>query len=269
MEHRGLKDALAQMTQAIAAVLKENQPSIYLYGSCVLDDFQLGWSDIDMLVLTRAPIAPAQAEALVTLRQTMLAREAGNPYYRSFEGGMLSISAFLSGQDDRVVYWGTSGQRITDRYEFDSFCMTELLEHGQCLYGEDVRPLMAAPSRARLMADVGRHAQGIRRCARALGRSLYSYGWLLDIARGMYTLRTGKIAAKTAAGEWALEEGICPDRAAMSDALRIRKHPLAYRNDAAALEDAQKLGPAILRFLDVLDAEWKAVNCGGSIDRIG
>lgn len=50
----------------------------------------------------------------------MLVDELDNPYYRSFEGGMLTLDAFLSKKTDRVVYWGTSGERITDRYAFDS-----------------------------------------------------------------------------------------------------------------------------------------------------
>ena len=33
---------------------------------------------------------------------------------------MLTLDAFLSKKTDRVVYWGTSGERITDRYAFDS-----------------------------------------------------------------------------------------------------------------------------------------------------
>ena len=91
------------------------------YGSSVLNDFRLGWSDIDILVLTDKQITEEQAQKLVGLRQALLEKEPGNPYYRSFEGGMLTLDAFLTGKADRVVYWGTSGERITDTYMFDSF----------------------------------------------------------------------------------------------------------------------------------------------------
>lgn len=74
------------------------------------------------------------------MRQSLLEEEPDDPYYRSFEGGMLTLDAFVNHTADRVVYRGTSGQRLT------------------------------------------------------------------DISRGLYTLRTGKIIAKTAAGEWALRE---------------------------------------------------------------
>ncbi len=35
----------------IVRIIDDYKPSIYLYGPVVLDDFKLGWSDIDILVL--------------------------------------------------------------------------------------------------------------------------------------------------------------------------------------------------------------------------
>lgn len=131
--------AIDKMVREISSILSDVKPSIYLYGSSVLDDFKLGWSDIDILALTDSQMSEGQAQSLVGLRQAMLADEPGNLYYRSFEGGMLTLDAFLSGAADRVVYWGTSGERVTDRYVFDSFawqswsraaffCMGRILE---------------------------------------------------------------------------------------------------------------------------------------------
>lgn len=253
----GLQRAIGRMTGEIAGILEEAQPSIYLYGSCVLDDFRLGWSDIDILVLTRRQMSERQAQMLVTLRQALLKEEPENPYLRSFEGGMLTLRAFLSGEADRVVYWGTSGERITDAYRFDSFCMYELLGHGALLYGAEVREHMSRPDCAELRGDVKKHYETIRRYAQRTGRDFYSFGWLLDIARGIYTLRTGKVIAKTAAGEWALECGLCPDPGALKAALAVRKNLLRYREDAETMNRAENLGPAVQRFADVLERELR------------
>jgi len=35
----------------------------WLYGSAALDDFQLGWSDIDFVALIDGPISEKQAES--------------------------------------------------------------------------------------------------------------------------------------------------------------------------------------------------------------
>ena len=250
-----LQRAIDIMIQHIVDILAPNSPSIYLYGSVALDDFKLGWSDIDVLTLTKKQITEAQAQQLVKLRQTMMAEEPGDPYYRSFEGGMLTFDAFLSKEPDRVVYWGTSGQRISDRYALDSFCMAELLESGILLFGNDIRRHLRTPTYDELYNDVKRHYGTIRQYARQTGRSFYSFGWLLDIARCIYTLRTGKIIAKTIAAEWALKNALCPDVDAFETALSVRQNPLKYKNDSKIFDYAETLAEPIQRFADVLEKE--------------
>ena len=247
--------SLRVMTEAIADILSSNGLSVYLYGSVSLNDFRLGWSDIDILALTEKQISPEQAERLVHLRQEMTGREPGDPYYRLFEGGMLTLSAFLSHAPDTVVYWGTTGERITDCCAFDSFCRLELPENGVLLYGKDVRGQIGRPTYEDLRADVRRHYEAIRAYGDKTGRSIYSFGWLLDISRCIYTLRTGKIIAKTKAGVWALENGLCPDPAALETALRVRREPLVFKKCEELQQYAENLGDAVFAYADVLNKE--------------
>jgi predicted nucleotidyltransferase len=238
-----LNEAIQIMTSEIVTILGDNKPSVYLYGSVALNDFKLGWSDIDLLVLTKRKICAGPAETLVGLRQSLLERYPGNPYFRLFEGGMRSVRAFLANRPERTVYWGTSGQRITDSYYFDSFSMAELLDSGRLLYGEDVRDKFTYPTYSELRDDVRKHYLTIRKHGN-------SVGWLLDIARGIYTLQTGKVIAKTAAGEWALESGIFSDTDALLKAVQIRKTPLSFTKEDKSLEYA-----VVQRFADVLERE--------------
>lgn len=172
-----LDEAMKTMADEIVSVLSNNKPSIYLYGSVVLDDFKLGWSDIDILVLTEFEITEEQASKLVNLRQNMLEQYPGNPYFRLFEGGMLSADAFINNKTERTVYWGTSGQRITDSYKVDNFGMAELLDSGVLLHGDDIREKMIYPPYAQTRDDIAWHVQGARKYGVVVG-------WLLDIARG-------------------------------------------------------------------------------------
>ncbi len=247
--------SIQTMSQRISTILSDSSPSIYLYGSIPLGDFRLGWSDIDILVLTDKQITEEQAKKLVGLRQVMLEKEPENPYYRSFEGAMLPLDAFLTGKADRVVYWGTGGAKITDHYALDSFCMTELIESSVLLYGKDIRNQLKAPEFSELYADVKRHYDTIRKYAKKTGHSIYSFSWMLDIARCIYTLRTGKIIAKTNAGEWALENNFCPVPDALKTALKVRKTPLEFKKDKSTLDYAQMLGDPIQKFADVLEKE--------------
>ena len=249
------ESTIKEITLQISNILSDCSPSVYLYGSLPLGDFRFGWSDIDILVLTEKQMSEKQAQKLLNLRQAMLEQEPGNPYYRSFEGGMLTLKAFMSGSSDRVVYWGTSGERIADTYAFDSFGMTELIESSTLLYGRDIHGHLKAPSYSDLCADVQRHYKTIRKYVHKTERSLYSFGWLLDIARCLYTLRTWSIIAKTAAGEWALENDLCPTPDAIKFAVKVRRNPWIYRYEKETLDYAKTLAEPIQRFADVLEKE--------------
>ena len=239
-----LNEAIQIMTGEIVSIFADNKPTIYLFGSVALDDFKLGWSDIDMLVLTEKEITEQQAEVLVVLRQDILERYPDSPYFCLFEGGMLSADAFLNGKNERSVYWGTSGQRITDNYKLDSFGMAELLDSGILLHGEDIRVKMNYPSYTQIREDISNHVTAARKHGVVVG-------WLLDISRGIYTLRTGKIIAKTAAGEWALKEGLCPDLEVMRKTVQIRKEPQRFAKEDKVVDKS-----VIQRFADVLDDEF-------------
>lgn len=99
------------------------------------------------------------------------------------------------------------------------------------------------------------HYETIRKYAVNVGRSIKSYGWLLDIARCIYTLKTGKIIAKTAAGKWALDNNICPVPDALRKAMLVRTNPLKHQNDEAVLGYTETLGNDIQCFADVLQKE--------------
>lgn len=237
-----LTNAIQNMTIKIATVLADNKPTIYLYGSVVLNDFKFGWSDIDILVLTEHEISEQQADILVKLRQTLQKRYPNNSYLQLFEGSMLSVDAFLNGKTERTIYWGTNNQRITDGYKMDSFGMAELLDSGSLLLGNDIRYKMTYPTYAKMRDDISNHVQAARKYGIVVG-------WLLDIARGIYTLRTGKIIAKTAAGEWALENNLCPDVEAMQQAIQ-------NRNKARTSPQSSVSNAVIQKFADIIDSEF-------------
>ena len=249
-----MKDAIRRMIEEIDAALDHGLHSLWLYGSVVLDDFRLGWSDIDFIAFAAELITEDQAQKLLTLRQDLSARCPEDPYYRCFEGVTCCLSEFRAGSYTRLVYWGTSGQRVTARWGLDAFSRLELAKYGRLVYGERV-DLFSAPTRAELAEGVRRHYAGIRQCAVQTDESLYSCGWLLDIARCLYTLRCGDVIGKTRAGEWALTEHLFPEEEALQKALLIRKDPLAYKDRPEVKAWLRSLGPTVQRYADVLEKE--------------
>ena len=255
MDHE-LSGAVARMTGEIVSVLDREVYGIWLYGSVVMDDFRPGWSDIDFVALARGTVTEKQAEQLLMLRQELLSREPGDPYYRSFEGVIAGVEEYRRGAFDRLVYWGTSGQRITDRYTPDAFSAFELAKYGRPVYG-DQPWILPAPDRKELVRAVRAHYDTIRKYAVQTDASLYSCGWLLDIARCVYTLRHHDVIAKTQAGHWALEEHLFPDETPLRKALEVRQDPPAFKGKAETDRWLESLGPAVQQYADVLEQELR------------
>lgn len=238
-----LRLAINTMAVSIHRILADVAPSIYLYGSVTAEDYRPGWSDIDLLVLTADPITEAQADALVHLRQTLADRDPATPHYRLFEGGMLDLGSFLLDEETRVVYWGTTGERIKATHEFSALDRASLLQTGQLLLGKDVRRHIEMPDFQEILSATEHHLSAIEQHG-AGSRKLYAYGWLLDIARCMYTMVNGRLTTKTAAAQWALDEHLCPCPAELSMALTVRRQP-EFIHDASVLDYAEGLTDAI------------------------
>jgi len=248
-------DSIDGMTKEIVSALDGNVHSIWLYGSVVQADFRLGWSDIDILVLTGKQFTESQAQELVRLRQTMAADAPDNPYYPLFEGVIANLSEYLSGTFSRLVYWGTTGQRITDRYRPDVFSQYELARIGKSVYGCDDRSIFPVPDRKALTEAVRSHYETIRKYAQQTDARLYSCGWLLDICRCIYTLRNNDVISKTQAGIWALKEHIFPHEDPLKKTVEIRKEPTAYKNQEDIQQWLKGLGPVVQQYADVLELE--------------
>ena len=184
----------------------------------------------------------------------MLKAESDNLYYRSFEGVIASVNEYRSQSFQRLIYWGTSGQRITDHYVPDAFSLFELAKYGRPIYG-DKAWILPTPGREELKSSVRSHYDTIRNYAVRTDESLYSCGWLLDIARCIYTLRYYDVISKTQAGIWALEQHLFLDETPLRKTIEIRQHPLSFKDREDTKMWLKKLGPVVQSYADVLEQE--------------
>lgn len=253
--------AINTLTVTLARLLAENKPSIYLYGSVTTDDFRPGWSDIDFLVLTESPIRPEQADALVNLRQTLMARDPATPQYRLFEGCMLDLRSFLGDEATTVVYWGTTGQQVMEHHPLSALDKGLLIYNSQLLWGRDIRRHLENPPFSEIQGAICQHLQAILAHGRG-ERSIHAFGWLLDISRCMFTLINGKLTTKSLAAQWALDEQLCSCPEELSMALMVRRQPELIR-DAAVLDYAEGLTDAIQSYAQMLQQAVQIHASGG------
>ncbi len=232
--------------------------TLYLYGSAAVGDFRLGWSDIDFLCLSDAPMTSPQCALLGSLLGFLAHRRPANPYWALLEGAALHAEAFLHGTSTPTGYWGSHGFRQTSGYVLDPFGRQSLLENGIRISGPELRGNMAPPQREELVQAVARHCQTVLRHGTQPSRSLYAAGWMLDTARCLYTLRTGKLLPKTAAGYWALQEGLCPSPDVLRQILRIRENPRHFAGACTPAAFWESLPPHIEAFARVLEHELEA-----------
>lgn len=80
---------------------------------------------------------------------------------------------------------------------------------------------------------------------------------MLDIARGIYTLHTDKIIAKTDDADWALKNNLCSDPDVLRITLRVHRSPLERKISRPLT--TQKFAESIQRFADVLKNESKTI----------
>ena len=241
-----LDESVKIMSDKLQSLLHGYNPCMILFGSVVLDDFKFGWSDIDFLLLTDVELDSQLAESLVLFRQKLV-EENNNPYFRLFEGVIMTKKAFFNYNEDTIVYWGTSGQKLITTHQIDSFAKIELINNGKLLFGTDYRNSIVFPTRSEIVEDIVNHYNVIRKYVNT------DAGWILDIARCLYTLRTNEVIAKTTAGEWALSENLCPNKEVMEKVIEIRKDPEYWLKDEKTKQWLLMLKPHIQEFANVLE----------------
>lgn len=248
----GLECALSRMTEAVCGLLVGCRPSVYLYGSAVSGDFRLGWSDLDVLVLTREPIPPSAAEALVSLRQTMTAAEPDNVYYRLFEGECCRCGTFCpaSRRAPSTGVRAGNGSQTAIR-------STRLAAAASRAGPAAGRRRAARPAAAAVVRRAARRRGGASEgrpplCGCDGAQPLFVRLAAGRCARTLYNSH-GRVASKTDAGRWALQNALCPDPELLETALCVREAPLRLRDDPRTLDLAESLGDAVQRFADVLE----------------
>lgn len=185
--------------------------SFHLVGSAVLNDWRPGASDVDFVGVTAQPITDLQRQAITA---ALLAYHK-LPNRPPIEGEWVTVEALTQ---PPATNPGVIALRTLDL-------------HGNAVRGERPEAIWRdeAAVRASILENLDSYwtpwLARARRLLTPLGIMMLD-GWapswgLLGVARLAYSLETGDICSKTAAGRWALER-FPKHRRILAEALRLR-----------------------------------------------
>ncbi len=206
--------ALADLLARIQAALGDRLTGVYLVGSLALGDFRPHSSDIDLIVVTDAPLGDGQIERLRDLHARFDA--GGSPWAARVEAVYVPESALRdpAHQPERCpqVEKGTAPfvAPLESGWAFQRFT---LREHGVALTGPAPQTLFGPVDVQEMRPAVAAIAKEWREQARSdpgwlewLGQREDQVFVVQTLCRMLYSLATGAVASKPRAAQWAGRE---------------------------------------------------------------
>jgi predicted nucleotidyltransferase len=246
---------LAQLTDGLRSILREELVGIYLYGSLITGDFAPGISDIDLVVVMTTALDSIQFNALHRLHESVVERQPDwrdrlelayitGAALRSFRHQTSSIGIISPGEPFHMLEAGSDW--LISWYK--------LREDGVALVGPPIQSLIDdIPTQAYLQA-VGEHICRYRDSVKKpQNKSALSY-IVLTVARGLYTLAHGKPTSKVKAAAWARQR--YPQWAEfLESALRWRANP------HYDLRTAEQIRPEVADFVNDVLSRLSQLDC--------
>ncbi|MEZ5377331.1 MAG: nucleotidyltransferase domain-containing protein [Acidimicrobiales bacterium] len=240
-----LPDDVRPRIEGLLAELDRELPDVvsglHVVGSIALGDYHPGHSDIDLVIVTRHPLGPADVPVIDAVHQRE--RQAGgSPLQASY----LTTSSLATNADPivpSVSYLNGETSYGTD-FEVNPVTWRNLVRHAVAVRGTPTSVWMRDPDDAELAAFCRRNLDEYwlplvdKVLAEPRSVEARMLEWLgLGPARLAHTIETGEIISKTEAGERMLAAASEAERPAFETALAVRRGEI----DPAAVLDYQPI----------------------------
>ena len=185
----------------LIALLGENLVAVYVMGSLFMGDFAEASSDVDFLVVTVHPPTQEGVEQLARLHMRL---GDISPWGARLEGAYAAESALRPwGIDGTVVAIEPGGPLCEGPSEYSADNMLALRDHSMTLYGPPATRVVPPVDRATLDEGLRAYLDDLIERARAPAPGLgEAASWLLNIARCLFGLQTGRPCTKMEAAQW-------------------------------------------------------------------
>ncbi len=236
----------------LIAVLGENLVAVYIMGSLFMGDFVEASSDVDFLVVTARTPTHGEVARLARLH-TRLGDTAR--WGARLEGAYAAQSTLRPwGIDGTIAAIEPGGPLCEGPSDYSADNMLALRDHGVTLYGPPTTQVVPSVDRATLEEGLRTYLDElIERSHSPAPDPDEATSWLLNIARCLFGLQTGRPCTKTEAAQWlATRDPVL--QPALAAALAVRQGERASALDAvvrAGLRACPRRIPAAHRARDV------------------
>ena len=222
-----VKHILNQLSAGLKTILGDKLIGIYLYGSLVTGDFDLGISDLDLVAVMTEELDEFSFAALHQLHQRVV--DAYPDWDNRLELAYLSRHGLKTFRTQKsrigIISPGEPFHQIDAGRDW-LISWYSLRETGVALYGPPIKTLIDPISSADYIQAVQEHIQMYRHAAQQVASKSYLSYIVLTTVRGVYTVRKGHPTSKVKAAAWA--KAAYPQWAEVIDkALKWRVSPQA------------------------------------------
>ncbi|MDQ5827056.1 MAG: DUF4111 domain-containing protein [Chloroflexota bacterium] len=242
-QYANVNELLADLLQGIGRILDGRLVGLYLYGSLVTGDFDMGASDIDLLVVTASDIDSHEFERLDRMHMDFISR---NTMWKDrLEIAYVSVDAL------KTYRWRASNIAIISPGE--PFHVKEagkdwllnwyiVREKGIALVGPPPKTIIEPIAKEEFIQVLTNHVREWREWVEHDNTRPWQAYAILTMCRALYTYRNGEHVSKKQAALWAQRE--LPEWASLiGDALKWRE---AWRD---ADVDHEATWPQTLKFV--------------------
>lgn len=233
-------------------LLNSSIRSAYCFGSAVYEDFHIGYSDLDFLIIVEKIISEDDFRRFSLWRSEL--RNLNNPYFSVLEGEIISENAIKNDVESNVIYWGTSGDRLNGKYGLSGFSLRGLIDKGHLIYGKDLRKEFPYPSNDEMLIQVDSMIDAIRKYAQVTNEGIHSVDWLFLICQSIYWLKMLETTGKTNAAKWVIDNCDCSWVGILQKAITIRQSSILAKSDKNKVW-LKNLGCVIQSACDTLSIE--------------
>jgi len=195
---------LAQLTDGLRSILREDLVGIYLYGSLITGDFAPGISDIDLVVVMTTALDSTKFNALHRLHQSVVERK---PDWRDrLELAYISAAALRTFRERSSTIGIISPGEPFHLLEAGKDWLISwyaLRKDGLALVGPPINALLDDIPMQEYLQAVDEHIRHYRDSVKKPQKKQALSYIVLTVARGLYTLAQGQPPSKVKAAAWA------------------------------------------------------------------